>query len=117
MRGLLPPTPSGTPPGGASRGARLVRSPGEAGHRRGRYLPRRGALTIKFKFTNKERGTPPPQPRYETKTLNVRSHHHPDWYFADKAAGAYSFLGGRGRIVTGLITTRREFDPGGTGTS
>eukprot|EP00976_Prorocentrum_cordatum_P100166 1192123-Prorocentrum_minimum.AAC.2 len=32
MRGLLPPTPSGTPPGGA-RGARLVRSPGEAGQR------------------------------------------------------------------------------------
>eukprot|EP00976_Prorocentrum_cordatum_P036999 752248-Prorocentrum_minimum.AAC.1 len=32
MRGLLPPTPSGTPP----RGARLVRSPGEAGQRQGR---------------------------------------------------------------------------------
>eukprot|EP00959_Pyramimonas_sp_CCMP1952_P327319 6852561-Pyramimonas_sp.AAC.1 len=35
MRGLLPPTPLGTPPGGASRGARLVRSPGEAGQRQG----------------------------------------------------------------------------------
>eukprot|EP00976_Prorocentrum_cordatum_P095146 1190070-Prorocentrum_minimum.AAC.3 len=32
MRGLLPPTPSGTP-----RGARLVRSPGEAGQRQGSF--------------------------------------------------------------------------------
>eukprot|EP00959_Pyramimonas_sp_CCMP1952_P404672 8480986-Pyramimonas_sp.AAC.1 len=31
MRGLLPPTPSGTPPGGV---ARLVRSPGGAPSRR-----------------------------------------------------------------------------------
>eukprot|EP00959_Pyramimonas_sp_CCMP1952_P282686 5908431-Pyramimonas_sp.AAC.1 len=38
MRGLLPPTPSGTPPGGFPRGARLVRSPGEAGQRQGRTL-------------------------------------------------------------------------------
>eukprot|EP00976_Prorocentrum_cordatum_P102169 1192932-Prorocentrum_minimum.AAC.2 len=38
MRGLLPPTPSGTP-----RGARLVRSPGEAGQRQGRFL---GTLTV-----------------------------------------------------------------------
>eukprot|EP00959_Pyramimonas_sp_CCMP1952_P417572 8748526-Pyramimonas_sp.AAC.1 len=34
MRGLLPPTPSGTPPGGA----RLVPSPGEAGQRQGTSL-------------------------------------------------------------------------------
>eukprot|EP00976_Prorocentrum_cordatum_P063852 1177247-Prorocentrum_minimum.AAC.5 len=34
MRGLLPPTPSGTP-----RGARLVRSPGEAGQRQGNSDP------------------------------------------------------------------------------
>eukprot|EP00976_Prorocentrum_cordatum_P108260 1194808-Prorocentrum_minimum.AAC.9 len=32
MRGLLPPTPLGTP-----RGARLVRSPGEAGQRQGSW--------------------------------------------------------------------------------
>eukprot|EP00959_Pyramimonas_sp_CCMP1952_P159542 3337249-Pyramimonas_sp.AAC.1 len=39
MRGLLPPTPLGTPPGG-SRGARLVRSPGEAGQRQGIVDPK-----------------------------------------------------------------------------
>eukprot|EP00976_Prorocentrum_cordatum_P108889 1194926-Prorocentrum_minimum.AAC.6 len=50
MRGLLPPTPSGTPPGGTPRGARLVRSPGEAGQRQGRRSqqtgPGRGSARI-----------------------------------------------------------------------
>eukprot|EP00976_Prorocentrum_cordatum_P009188 183724-Prorocentrum_minimum.AAC.1 len=51
MRGLLPPTPLGTPPGGA----RLARS-----RRSARPIAWRGratsweTLTIKFKFTNKE---------------------------------------------------------------
>eukprot|EP00959_Pyramimonas_sp_CCMP1952_P044259 925032-Pyramimonas_sp.AAC.1 len=46
MRGLLPPTPSGTPPG-RPRGARLrVRSPGEAGQRQGSFLRNDGYFPI-----------------------------------------------------------------------